>query len=239
MKEIKFDKKKYVLPTSWSEVTFKQFRELMKVNAGTMGDIEKAARIAAVFTDLTYDELIDGNPYLISKVVNELDFIDKALDYNKPVVHFKIDDETFYVRDLEDASFREYADFQTINKIFAEKPEEGYLLKLAILCRKVGEKPLKEKDLKARAELFENLDAETVLGINSFFLLRRKLSQQASHQYSMLRAEVTEKELSLRRILANGGAGTGWLTRWRNLLLSFNLYLIRKLPMSWLTMLTK
>ncbi|WP_299988693.1 hypothetical protein [uncultured Pontibacter sp.] len=233
MKTIKHNKASYTLPEGWSEVKFSQFKELMKLNQDELGQLERAVRIVSVFSGVAYDTLVDEDPALIFRILHELDFLDTGVENMEPVMHFQLDGETYYVNDLENSAFREYVDFQTIEEKTKDKPEEGITWKLAILCRKQNEKPLKGKILEERASLFEKLDAETVLRINSFFLLKQRLYSEASLLYSNLEKEIKAKEEELRSLLTANGAGGRWLTKWRNRSLTFSLSMIRRLSTFW------
>ncbi|TXK36796.1 hypothetical protein FVR03_16775 [Pontibacter qinzhouensis] len=230
MKTIKFNKVKYTIPENWSEVPFKQFKEIMKLERQKLGDLERSAKIVAVFTGLSYDSLVDGDPHLVYTLMNNLSFFDTPVDELEPVLHFKIGDSTYYVNDLENGTYREFADYGSIDKIFSDNPEEGITKKLAVFCRKANEKPLKDnKTIDERSNIFENLDTETVLKINSFFLLKQKVLQVSSQQYSNLEKQVREKEQELRRLMTLSGGGMRWLTKWLNMLLTFRLFMIRRL----------
>lgn len=231
---IKHNKVKYALPEDWSEVTFRQFKELDKLDKQELGQLEKIGRMVAVFIGVSYDSLAD-NPDLIFKIWNNLNFLYTPVEEIPPAMHFNFKGETFFVRHLNNVSYRELSDYQTIEAIF-RGDVEGITRKLAVLCRKSDEMPLRStEDIEARAEFFEDLDFRTVLSINNFFLKSQQLLREATLRYSELEKLVKEKEQKLRDSMTVSGVGGRLRTKWRHLLLNWSLFIVRRLPTSWFT----
>ena len=154
-------------PTSWSEITLKQYEEIEKLydeKDVTMLDILGVIsnKTAAELKKLPFDVFEEA-------IMPKMSFLYEKPKEQEPTNKIVIKGETYFVNFMEKLKTGEFVDSQTV----LQKDKHNYAMLLAILCRKEGE--IYDDDFIAnvlpdRVKLFEEQPITNILPIVSFFL---------------------------------------------------------------------
>jgi hypothetical protein len=229
--------KKHKIIDSWSDVKFSHMKEIMKLDKDSLTDIEKSAKIVSILSGIPYDELIQFESSLVTRLMGILTFLEEVPETDVSS-SFTFKGETYFCTTFNKSIMKEWVIFQQIEDMFTENPEDGMTLKIALMYRKKGE-TVDDVDknegalLKERASLFEDLPAETVLNINSFFLTNLRIYIVATNLYSKAVETQQEKLHTLTEIITQSGGGKGLLSKWRIAFLKKTLSLTLKLFKFW------
>ena len=136
----------WTVPTSWDELTLKQFQEIEKYYSDKDKDFD-IREVLHIFTDHTRDEIDQLPINFIDKLLNELSFLKEQPKYGDASASIEIDGEKYSINVMEKLKTGEYVAIDTILK----SDPHDYISILAVLCRKNGE----IYDSKFEAELFE------------------------------------------------------------------------------------
>ena len=172
----------WTVPTSWEELTLKQFQEIEKYYSNKDKDFD-IREVLHIFTDHTRDEIDQLPINFIDKLLNELSFLKEQPKYGDASASIEIDGEKYSINVMEKLKTGEYVAIDTILK----SDPHDYISILAVLCRKNGE----IYDSKFEAELFEErqkLFAKQpimkIMPLISFFLNLYILRKTHSQLYS-------------------------------------------------------
>lgn len=186
MDENKIDLGKWTVPTSWDEITLKQFQEIEKYYA----DKDKyfdVREVLHILTDHTIDEINALPINFTEQILNKLAFLRKEVDWGKPSNQIEIDGEKYAINVMEKLKTGEYVAIDTILKNDAH----DYISVLAILCRKSGEiydSKFEAEEFEKRVELMGKQPVMKIMPLVSFFL--NLYIVQKTH--SLLYSEVEE-----------------------------------------------
>ena len=137
---------KISIPTSWDEITLKQFQDIERY----YDDKDKkfdAREVLHIFTNKTVDE-INALPLELTEILmNKLLFLQEKPKDVEPSNKVKIDGEEYVINVMEKLKTGEYVTVDAILK----NDKFDYSSIFAVLCRKNGE----IYDSKFEAELFE------------------------------------------------------------------------------------
>ena len=172
----------WTVPTSWDEITLKQFQEIEKYYSDKDKKFD-VREVLDIFTDHTRDE-IDQLPIdFVDKLLNELSFLKEQPQYGDASASIEIDGEKYSINVMEKLKTGEFVAIDTILK----SDPHDYISILAVLCRKNGE----IYDSKFEAELFEErqkLFAKQpimkIMPLISFFLILYIVRKTHSQLYS-------------------------------------------------------
>ena len=136
----------WTVPTSWDELTLKQFQEIEKYYSDKDKDFD-IREVLHIFTNKTEDEINELPIVFTNELMNKLMFLkDKPKDY-EPSNFIDIDGVRYGINIMEKLKTGEFVAIDTILK----SDPHDYISILAVLCRKNGE----IYDSKFEAELFE------------------------------------------------------------------------------------
>lgn len=137
---------KWTVPTSWDELTLKQFQEIEKYYSNKDKDFD-IREVLHIFTNKTEDEINALPITFTNELMNKLMFLkDKPKDY-EPSNFIEINGVRYGINVMEKLKTGEYVAIDTILK----SDPHDYISIFAVLCRKDGE----IYDSKFEAELFE------------------------------------------------------------------------------------
>lgn len=189
---------KIVVPTSWSEVSVRQFIELAKVKDLGFDELDTQLRILSILTGVDDEEFLKFDYPELQKVIKAAAFIE---DYKttKPIkFKYKIKGRRYdYEYDASKLSAGEYIDIQNyikdnpnknLHKIIAIylKPVNffGFRVKGCYTRNKKGKyiQTLESRNITAELVL-DNLMMDKVLAINGFFLNRWEKLIKATERY--------------------------------------------------------
>lgn len=146
MDENKIDFGSWHCPTSWDELTLKQFQEIEKYYSNKDKEFD-IREVLHIFTDHTRDEIDQLPINFTDKLLNELSFLKEQPKYGDASPKIEIDGEEYCINVMEKLKTGEYVAIDTILK----NDPHDYISILAVLCRKNGE----IYDSKFEAEVFE------------------------------------------------------------------------------------
>ena len=136
----------WTVPTSWDELTLKQFQEIEKYYSNKDKDFD-IREVLHIFTNKTEDEINELPIVFTNELMNKLMFLkDKPKDY-EPSNFIEIDGVRYSINIMEKLKTGEFVAIDTILK----SDPHDYISIFAVLCRKDGE----IYDSKFEAELFE------------------------------------------------------------------------------------
>ena len=164
----KIDYGSWTIPSSWDEITLKQFQDIERY----YDDKDKkfdAREVLHIFTNKTVDE-INALPLELTEILmNKLLFLQEKPKEQEPSNKIKIDGEEYVINVMEKLKTGEYVTVDTILK----NDKFDYSSIFAVLCRKNGEvydSKFEAEMFEKRKEMFEKLPITKILPIIGFFL---------------------------------------------------------------------
>lgn len=155
-------------PSSWNELTLKQFQDIEEYYS----DKEKKVDVREVLhllTDHSIDEIGQLPIEFVNKLLERLIWLQEAPKWDEPTNKVEIDGEQYIVNVKEKLKTGEYIAVDTVLK----SDKNNYAAILAILCRKEGEifdSKFENEILQSRIELWEKQPITKIMPIMNFFL---------------------------------------------------------------------
>ena len=193
------------IPTKWSEVTLKQFQELMKVYNQEDKDI---LDILSIFTQKSKKELRQMPSEFIETMLVHLQFMNTKLEV-EPSSQIDIDGKIYRINYTEKLKFGEFVDVETLIK----EDKYNWSAILGMLCRLEGEiydDDFIANQLDERIKMYESLSIDRALQLINFFL-KLKLRYITYSLRSLTLKEAREAAESLVQSIRDSvkaGAGT-------------------------------
>ena len=159
---------KWTVPTSWDEITLKQFQEIEKFYAGKDKDFD-VREVLHIFTNNTLDEINALPINFTEQILNKLTFLKENVEWGKPSNQIEIDGEKYSINIMEKLKTGEYVAVDTILK----NDTHDYISILAVLCRKEGEvydSKFEAEEFEKRVELMGKQPVMKIMPLVSFFL---------------------------------------------------------------------
>ena len=162
------------VPTSWDEITLKQFITLMKLQEEEGKEEPSIVDIMAVLTDTDKKYIYSLPSDFANTIMAHLLFLNKPLK-EEPKAEVIIDGNLYKINYMEKLKFGEYTDANTV----MANDKFDYASLLAILCRREGE--IYDDDyiaehLDERTEMWNNQPITKVYPLVCFFLTLSALS---------------------------------------------------------------
>jgi len=209
---------KIKVPTSWKEVTVRQFIELTKVKDLGFDELDTSLRIISILTGVDDIELVNISLTDLKKLMNAIKFIDNH--DSEPLEDFslKLDGNRYRIEwDATKLIAGEYIDIQSyidkgahenIHKIMATylKPVNYFGLRKKDCYKKSKEGKwvqTSESREKTAKLILDHLTMDKVFSINGFFLSRWKRLTKATLLY--LEQKKTKKMREIKRRLLKEG----------------------------------
>ena len=156
------------VPTSWDEVTLKQFQEIETYYNGTDREFD-ARDVLHIFCGKSVDEINELPMDFIEKIMGHLMFLQTKPEDKEVTNKIEIDGETYVVNVMEKLKVGEYVAVDTVMK----SDKHNYAAILGILCRKHGEiydSRFEAEVLNDRIAMFERQPITKIMPIVGFFL---------------------------------------------------------------------
>lgn len=173
---------KWTVPTSWEEITLKQFQEIEKYYSNKDKDFD-IREVLHIFTNKTEDEINSLPITFTNEIMNKLMFLkDKPNDY-EPSNFIEIDGVRYGINVMENLKTGEYVAIDTILK----NDPHDYISIFAVLCRKDGEifdSKFEAEEFDKRVELMGKQPAIKMLPLIAFFFNLYILRMTHSQLYS-------------------------------------------------------
>ena len=158
----------WIVPTSWDEVTLKQFQEIERYYADKESGFD-ARDVIHILCNKTIDEVNMLPIQFSEKIMEKLLFLQEKPTEEKPSNSIVIDGEKYSINYMEKLKLGEYVSVDSLLK----EDRFNYAAFLAILCRKDGEvydSKFEAEMLDDRIKMFEGISIVKVLPIVNFFL---------------------------------------------------------------------
>ena len=183
------------VPTSWDEITLKQFITLMKLQEEEGKEEPSIVDIMAVLTGTDKKYIYSLPSDFANTIMAHLLFLNKPLK-EEPKAEVIIDGNLYKINYMEKLKFGEYTDANTV----MANDKFDYASLLAILCRREGE--IYDDDyiaehLDERIELWNDQPITVVYPLVCFFLLLSGLSGKHLQDY------MTEGEQAIDQLLTH------------------------------------
>ncbi len=190
------------VPTSWNEITLKQFQEIDKFYK----DKEKEPdirEILHILANKSIDEVNELPVELMEIMLSKLEFMSQQPDVGEPTNKIELDGTTYQVNIMNKLKTGEYVAVDNVIKSDAA----NFAAILAIICRKEDEifdSHYENELLEERIKMFENAPVTKVLPILSFFLSCYILLETPFRLYSAIEQEIDITAKNIEDSVKNG-----------------------------------
>jgi hypothetical protein len=196
MIKIEFDNKKLNIPSHWEDIPLGDYERWYLHKPETKADyVDFVAEVCKIDKEL----LLNSPAQLFSIITDAIQFVFES-EFT-PVNHIEIDDKKYFVSFSDKLTLGEWID---IESVLENEDETGKLSEiLAILCRPAGEAYDPDKTAQ-RKELFRTQPCDKVLPLVSFFLLRKKRSDEILNHFSAVMEQASQFLKDTKTFAANG-----------------------------------
>lgn len=158
----------FEFPNSYADITLAQLEEIVKHK----DELDKPSVINSIILMLKPDLNINDlkmDEYFI--IVNSIYEMLQDVEHLVPAKDFYLDGKKWTVREVEDINVREFVDFENLCKDIQNDPSNVALL-IALVATDGTEIPEKDyvNEIKRRAEMFRNLNAQWAMEAVLFFV---------------------------------------------------------------------
>ena len=192
----------WTVPTSWEEITLKQFQEIEKYYSNKDKDFD-IREVLHIFTNKTEDEINELPIVFTNELMNKLMFLkDKPKDY-EPSNFIEIDGVRYGINVMEKLKTGEFVAIDTILK----SDPHDYISIFAVLCRKDGEiydSKFEAEEFDKRIELMGKQPAIKMLPLIAFFFNLYIVRMTHSQLYSEVEEGLNLMEQNIESSRANG-----------------------------------
>lgn len=200
------------LPTTWDEITLKDFVEIKQL----YDKYDNNVPIIALLSHLSgKDEKYfkDAPALVITKMLERIAFLRTPLPlYTSSTI--TVDDDTYVINNEEELKFGEFVDAQTI----IENNPDNFAALLAVVCRKPDEAYDDDyiaKTFQKRVKMFEKQPMTKIQPLINFFLESWSTSRIISPSYSRAMIDQANHILQHCDNLVKNGAGSKFSIWWR------------------------
>lgn len=185
------------VPSSWNEVTLKQFSEIEKFYENKDKDFN-VREVLQIFCQKTEDEVNELPIEFTEKILKCLAFInEEKLDWGEPKNYIDIDNERYTIHFENQLKTGEYIATDTLVK----SDRHNYAGILGILCRKDGEiydSKFENEILPTRVEMFERMPVTKLLPLIGFFFDLSILYMNNSQLYMAVGEAIASIQSSIK-----------------------------------------
>lgn len=193
---------KWTIPSSWDEITLKQFQDIERYYADKDKKFD-AREVLHIFTNKTVDE-INALPLELTEILmNKLLFLQTPPNFGEPTASLEIDGVKYTVNVQEKLKLGEFVAVDEVLK----SDKFNYAAILAILCRKSGEiydSKFENEVLPSRISMWEKQPVMEVMKIVAFFLNCYIMLETPSQLSSEVEAEINRTQKRIETLRKNG-----------------------------------
>lgn len=223
MKRVILNELEYHIPTSWDDITIKDYQRIYKQigkynesmeedTVDKFEDIYESIRLISAYSDIPEKELKIANINDVIGIINDMSFIKKEIP-SKQIVEFKFKNKVYNViQSLHKQQFQDFVSLENILQRGNNIDNMHYIL--AIMAREGVDETLDDYDVDERAKEFLNLDIITANNISVFFSSLEKVYTQISTLSSHPKEVIQMKAQEVMNFLKEQD-GQGWFTRWQ------------------------
>ena len=190
------------VPSSWDDVTLKQFQEVQKFYK----DKDRTFNVKEVlhlFTNHSEDDIYALPIQFAEKLLEHMMFMEKEPNWGEPTNKIVIDGEEYKIHFENQLKTGEYVAADAVIKA----DDTNYAAILGILCRKEGEiydSKFENEVLPSRIEMFERQSVTKVMPMVAFFLTLSSLFTMPTQLSIQLEEAVNHIQQNTQNSLKNG-----------------------------------
>lgn len=192
----------WTVPSSWNEVTLKQFQEIEKFYENKDKDFD-VKEVLQIFCQKTEDEVNELPIEFTEKILEHLQFVNTRFDWGESKNWVEIDGERYTIHFENQLKTGEYI---MVDSIIKSDPH-NYASILAVLCRKEGEiydSKFENEILPSRVEMFEKLPITKVMPLVGFFFDLSLLYMNNSQLFTQAEAVLNHIRKHYETSIRNG-----------------------------------
>lgn len=190
------------VPTSWDEVTLRQYQEIERYYEGKDEHFD-VRKVLNILTNHTEDEINMLPLEYLEEIMGKLNFLSELPREEEPRNWCEINGERYSVHTEQKLKTGEYIASDTALK----GDKHNYAAVMAVLCRKDGElydSHFENEVLEGRIKLFEEQPITKILPIIGFFLRLYLTSMMPTLLYSKARELVDLTRKDIETLQRNG-----------------------------------
>lgn len=199
--EEKIDFGKITVPTSWDEISLRQFQEIEKYYKENKDfDVRD---IIHILTNKTRDEINELPVEFLEIILQKLSFMNEQPKVEKPTNKIELNGQIYQVNIMNKLKAGEYIAVDSVVKSDAS----NFAAILAVVCRKDGElfdSKYENEVLEERMKMFENAPITKILPIVNFFLQCYTMSNGLSQLYSKIEEGISLMRQNIQDSVKNG-----------------------------------
>ena len=160
---------KWNVPTSWNQITLKQYQEIEAFYDNTENKSFDVREVIHILCNKTIDEVNALPLEFLDDIMEKMSFLQTKVTEQEPTNTLTINGEKYVVNIQNKLKVGEYVAVDSIIK----DDKHNYAAMLAILCRKEGElydSKFENEILEDRVKMWEQQPITDVLRVISFFL---------------------------------------------------------------------
>lgn len=200
------------VPTSWDEITLKQFQDIDNYYKDKERKFD-VRDVIHILTNKTIDEVNQLPVEFLEIIFDKLSFMNEQPVVGEPTNKIELDGVTYQVHIMNKLKTGEYVAVDSVVKTDAA----NFAAILAIICRKEDEifdSKFENEILEDRIKMFENAPITKVLPVMNFFINCYILSETPSQLYSTIEEEINLTRQNIQDSVKNGGH-TKLFSRWQ------------------------
>ena len=216
--KLKFDNICISVPQKWSEITLGDYEQWHNDTPESNSDY---MRMMATICKTDINTLMNAPAGIFDELSKVLNFINNT--QVEATRQIDIDGETYSIATTDKLTLGEWVDIDSIlNSNSTTKISEM----LAVVCRPLGE-TYNADTINGRKELFRSLGCDKALALISFFLRKKKKSEEISNLYSEVVAQANQFVQDTEHFVTNGD-GIKQLPIWQRIKYTYLMKYLKK-----------
>lgn len=192
----------WTVPSSYEEITLKQFQELSKYYSDKDKKFD-VRDVIHILCNKTIDEVNALPMEFAEKILSKLIFLQEQPKYGEPTTNITIDGELYSINTMQQMKTGEYLSVDSILK----SDSTNFAAILAVLCRKEGEiydSTFEAEKFEKRVEMFEKIPMLEAMRVINFFIQRYIALETPSLLSSQLKETINLMRKDIENSVQNG-----------------------------------
>jgi len=194
---------KWNVPTSWNQITLKQYQEIEAFYDNTENKSFDVREVIHILCNKTIDEVNALPLEFLDDIMEKMSFLQTKVTEEEPTNTLTINGEKYVVNIQNKLKVGEYVAVDSIIK----DDKHNYAAMLAILCRKEGElydSKFENEILEDRVKMWEQQPITDVLRIISFFLQCYMISATSILLSSKIKEAIDQERENILNLRKSG-----------------------------------
>lgn len=211
---------KWIVPTSWNQITLKQYQEIEAFYDNVENKSFDIREVVHILCNKTIDEVNALPVEFLDDIMEKMSFLQTKVTEEQPRNWIDIDGERYTINFMEKLKAGEYISADGVLK----NDKHNYAAILAILCRKDGEvydSKFEADVFDDRVKMFEEQSIVNILPIVGFFFDLYIKSEIPSRLYTIVEEALDRIQQSIDNSQKIGG--------WKKLYMKWRITRLRKL----------